>query len=374
VIGADAFVETTTVEGLARVQPEWRDLASRAAEPNVFAGSEFLLPALRLAGAGCPTILLVWPDASRARLIGILALRLPPIGQGLARVWRSEQAGLAGAMFDADLIAVALEAALAWLRARRGVAGLILPAVEPGGAVARAIRALAVRLALPLEEINQRRRAALVLGGGAGFEAALEKKRRKEWARQQRRLAERGRLQTRLAEGADAVERFLALEAKGWKGARGTALSADPRRLDFARAMLGAFAEQRRLQIHELALDGSAIAIGIVLRDGARAFYWKTAYDEAFGEFSPGVQLTLALSRRQEREPGLALVDSCALQDHPMIDRIWPGRIDLVDFALAVGTERGWRLRAWLAAERAASGLRERVKRLANRLRGRKIS
>jgi hypothetical protein len=111
-----------------------------------------------------------------------------------------------------------------------------------------------------------------------------------------------------------------------------------------------------------------------VLRDGARAFYWKTAYDEEFAEFSPGVQLTLALSRRMEREPGLALVDSCALQDHPMIDRIWQGRIEFVDLALAVAAERGGRLRAWLAAERAASGLRERVKRLANRLRGRKIS
>jgi CelD/BcsL family acetyltransferase involved in cellulose biosynthesis len=362
VIGADAFVETTTVEGLARREPEWRDLASRAAEPNVFAGSDFLLPALRLAGAGGPTVLLAWPDESRARLIGVLALRLPPIGHGLARVWRSEQAGLAAAMFDADLIAVALEAALAWLRARPGVAGLILPTVEPGGAVARAVRAMAVRV------------AALVLGGGAGFESALEKKRRKEWARQQRRLAERGRLQTRLAEGADGVERFLALEARGWKGARGTALAADPHRLRFARAMLGAFAERGRLQIHELALDDSAIAIGVVLRDGSRAFYWKTAYDEELGEFSPGVQLTLALSRRLEREPGLALIDSCALQDHPMIDRIWPGRIDLVDLAIAVGPERGWRLRAWLAAERAASGLRERVKRLANRLRGRKIS
>jgi CelD/BcsL family acetyltransferase involved in cellulose biosynthesis len=374
VIGADAFVETTTVEGLARLEPEWRDLASRAAEPNVFAGSEFLLPALRLAGAGRLTVLLVWPDASRARLIGVVALRLPPLGQGLARVWRSEQAGLAAAMFDADRIAAALEAALAWLRERRGVAGLIWAAVEPGGAVANAVHALAVRAALPLEEINPRRRAALVLGGETGFEAALEKKRRKEWARQQRRLTERGRLQTRLAEGADGIERFLALEAKGWKGARGTALAADPRRLGFARAMLGAFAERGRLQIHELALDDSAIAIGVVLRDGARAFYWKTAYDEEFGEFSPGVQLTLALSRRLEREPGLALVDSCALQDHPMIDRIWPGRIDLVDLALAVGAERGGRLRAWLAAERAASGLRERVKRLANRLRGRKRS
>jgi len=367
------FVETATTDDLARREADWQDLATRAAEPNVFAESAFLLSALRLAGAGL-TVLLVWRDASRRGLIGVAALRAPPLGQGLARIWRSEQAGLAAVMFDAELVVEALAAVLAWLRARPGVAGLILPGVERDGALARAVRALSVRAALRLEEANPRRRAALVLGCAAGFEAGLEKKRRKEWARQGRRLAERGRLQARLVEGAEGIERFLALEAKGWKGARGTALGADRGRRAFARAMLGAFTERDRLQIHELVLADSAIAMGVVLRAGARAFYWKTAYDEGVGEFSPGVQLTLALSRGLEREPGLALVDSCALQDHPMIDRIWLGRIELVDFVFAAGEERAWRLGAWLAVERAGSALRERVKRIVNRLRGRKHS
>ena len=370
----DAFVETATIDDLARREPEWRELTTRAAEPNAFAESEFLLPALRLAGTRRLTVLLVWRDASRGQLIGVAALRLPRLGQGLAWVWRSEQAGLGAVAFDADLIIEALAAVLAWLRARSGAAGLVLPGVEPSGALARAARALAVGAALRFEETNLRRRAALVLGGAPGFEAGLDKKRRKEWARQGRRLAERGRLQARLVGGADGIERFLALEAKGWKGARGTALSADPARAAFSHAVLGAFAELGRVQIHELALDDAAIAMGVVLRAGARAFYWKTAYDEGFGEFSPGVQLTLALSRRLEREPGLELVDSCALQDHPMIDRIWPGRIDLVDFAIPVSVERASRLAAWLAAERAGMALRERIKRIVNRLRGRKRS
>ena len=126
------FVETATSDDLARREAEWRDLASRAAEPNAFAESAFLLPALRLAGAGL-TVLLVWRDASRRGLIGVMALRAPPLGQGLARVWRSEQAGLAAVMFDAELIVEALEAVVAWLRIRPGVAGLILPGVEPNG-------------------------------------------------------------------------------------------------------------------------------------------------------------------------------------------------------------------------------------------------
>ena len=367
----DAFVETATHDDLVRREAEWRELATRSAEPNPFAESAFLLPALRLARR--LTVLLVWSDASRRRLIGVLVLRLPRLGHGLARVWRSEQAGLAAVMVDADFVLAALTAVLAWLRAGPGVAGLNFPAVDAGGALASALRTAAIRSGLRLEQTNPRRRAALLVGGPS-FEAAVDKRRRKEWARQGRRLAERGRLEARVVESGEGIERFLRLEAKGWKGARGTALAADPARLVFAREMLGAFAGRGRLRIHEIALDGSPIAMGVVLRAGPSAFYWKTAFDEGFGEFSPGVQITLALSRDLERESGLTLVDSCALQDHPMIDRIWPGRIELVDLVLAVDAGRARRLGAWLAAESAASALRERVKRTFNRLRGRKRS
>ena len=63
----------------------------------------------------------------------------------------------------------------------------------------------------------------------------------------------------------------------------------------------------------------------LVLRSGDRAFYWKTAYDEAYAEYSPGVQLTLELSRAQQRDQRSSLTDSCAIEGHPMIDRLWTG-------------------------------------------------
>jgi hypothetical protein len=125
------------------------------------------------------------------------------------------------------------------------------------------------------------------------------------------------------------------------------------------------------VEVHELALDDAPIASAIVLRSGARAFYWKTAYDERFAEFSPGVQLTLALSRALAAAPGLALIDSCALENHPMIDRIWPGRLALVDVAVSAAPGRPWRFAVWLAAERALADARERLKFLVVRWRGR---
>ena len=53
-----------------------------------------------------------------------------------------------------------------------------------------------------------------------------------------------------------------------------------------------------------------------------------------------------------------------------MIDRIWPGRLEFVDLAIAPTPEGAARLGAWLAADRLARQARERLKRIVNRLRG----
>lgn len=374
--GDAPFVETPDPHDLARCEAAWLDLAARAAEPNVFAEGAFLVPALlRLAPTGRVTTLLVWSDAAQSALIGVAALEFSRLPLGLARVWQSEQAGLAAIALDRDAAERALSAILAWIgRERRGVLGLLLPCVETNGAIDRAVHALATRESLRLETLNARRRAALPAGPTPLFEAGLDKKRRKEWARQRRRLAERGRVELRDADGAGGVEAFLALEEKGWKGARGSALGADAARAAFTREMLARFAARGQLRIHSLSLDGEPIAIGLALRSGARAFYWKTAYDERFSEYSPGLQLTLDLSRRLECEPGLTLVDSCAISGHPMIERLWRARLELVDLALALraGPARGFAL--GLAAAKAKTRLKDLAKRALNRLLRRKRS
>ena len=173
-----------------------------------------------------------------------------------------------------------------------------------------------------------------------GFEGALPKKRLKEWARQFRRLKERGEIGFRTASDEAAIEKFLALEARGWKGAQHTALAADADLAAFARSMLAGFAAEGKLAIHLLEVDGEPVAAGLTLRAGDRAFYWKTAYDEAYAEYSPGLQLTLELSRLQQRDPAIAATDSCAIEGHPMIDRLWSARLALVDCVIADASGR----------------------------------
>jgi CelD/BcsL family acetyltransferase involved in cellulose biosynthesis len=361
--GEAAFVETPDLHDLTRFEAAWRDLAARAAEPNVFAESDFLLPALaRLAPAGRVTTLMIWNGATREKLIGVAAIlppRLPLLG--LSRVWLGEQAALPAMLIDRDATETAVSAVLAWVASGRlRAAGLLIPTLAPGGPIGAALAAIAAREGRRIASFAERQRASLPAGRAAGFEASLDKKRRKEWARQRRRLAERGRLESRALEGTSGIEAFLALEGRGWKGERGSALAASAGLAAFTREMLARFAMRGDLRIQALILDGEPIAVGLALRSGARAFYWKTTYDERYAGHSPGVLMSIDFSSRLERETGLTLIDSCALPGHPMIDRLWLGRLDLVDFAAACSP--GFTLA--LAAIRAERRLRASVKRV----------
>ena len=58
-------------------------------------------------------------------------------------------------------------------------------------------------------------------------------------------------------------------------------------------------------------------------------FTFKTVFDEAFARFSPGVQIQLDNLDILTR-PDIAWMDSCAVEDHPMIDSLWTGRRSIV--------------------------------------------
>ena len=78
----------------------------------------------------------------------------------------------------------------------------------------------------------------------------------------------------------------------------------------------------------------SPVAAGIVLRHQDRAFFFKIGVDERFAKFSPGVQLTLDLTRHLCADPAIASADSTASPDHPMINPIWRGRFAIGDVLL----------------------------------------
>jgi hypothetical protein len=100
----------------------------------------------------------------------------------------------------------------------------------------------------------------------------------------------------------------------------------------------------------------------------------ETGYDESFAEFSPGVLLTLDLSQKQQDDPKIATTDSCAIEGHPMIDRLWPDRLALVDWLVAIRPGGGIWLNAWLSNRRLVRRAKQSLKPFLYRLLGRKRS
>jgi CelD/BcsL family acetyltransferase involved in cellulose biosynthesis len=164
---------------------------------------------------------------------------------------------------------------------------------------------------------------------------ALGAKKLKELRRQRNRLAEHGAVSFDVARTPDdvasAVEIFLTLEASGWKAARGTALMQDDGDAGFVRRAALALAERGQCEVVSLRAGDTPVAAAIVLKHQDRAFYFKLGVDERFAKLSPGVQLTLDVTRHLCADPAIAMGDSTANADHPMINPIWRGRLAIGD-------------------------------------------
>jgi CelD/BcsL family acetyltransferase involved in cellulose biosynthesis len=228
---------------------------------------------------------------------------------------------------------------LALLQAARetGARALLLREVALDGAAMKAFKAVLRGEGLRPRILDWHLRASLDATRDADdlLRDALSGRKLKELRRQRHRLAEHGTVAFDVARSpqdvAVALEVFLKLEAGGWKGERGTALAQVEGDAAFIRRATRALAESGQCEIATLRTGDTPVAAGIVLRHQARAFFFKIAVDERFAKTSPGVQLTLELTRHFCADPAIASVDSTASPDHPMINPIWRGRFAIGD-------------------------------------------
>ena len=181
--------------------------------------------------------------------------------------------------------------------------------------------------------------------------------------RQRRLLGDDVVLRDRTGDPA-AVEDFLALEALGWKGRAGTAMAARDGHAGLLRDLVRASPEV--CQVFSLEVDGRAAAVQVNLRRGRTSWCFKTAYDERLRAASPGLLLMLDVISAFHDDPGLDVVDSCAVPGHPMADRVMPDRRPLATVllplrpggALAAGAVpqlAGWKTRLVPAPRTARS-------------------
>lgn len=320
--------------------PAWTALAADAVEANACYLPFWALAVSRHArGRNDALALTAFDTTAPDRLTGLMpvrwASRALSLPVPLLVSWNA-YAPFSAPLLDRDC---AIEAAGALLDAAKaaGARGLLLQSTTTGGAAFAAIRVALQRRGLAPKIMRSFHRAGLDARKDADtvLREALSAKKLKELRRQRHRLEDIGPVAFEVASAPErigpALEAFLALEDKGWKGERGTALLRHPGDAAFIREAAPALAARGQFEIVSLTRNGETLASGLILRDAGRAFFFKIAMDESWARTSPGVQLTLDLTRHLCADPAIAFADSTADGEHPMIDHIWRERIEIAD-------------------------------------------
>jgi CelD/BcsL family acetyltransferase involved in cellulose biosynthesis len=323
----------------------WRALAERAAEPNGYHLPDWELAVNASArGRTGVSALRAWSDISLTpdgalRLIGLVpvisfwrAYRIP-----LPALVSADPYGTLGTPLLDRACASEAVAGLMYQARKAGAHALLLRDVALDGAAMKAFAEVLKQGGMRPRVLQSFIRASLDATRDADelLHDALGAKKLKELRRQRHRLAEHGAVRFEVARTpeavAPAIETFLRLEASGWKGMRGTALMQDEGDACFIRRATVALAERGQCEIVTLRAGNTPVAAAIVPRHQDRAFYFKLGVNEDFAKLSPGVQLTLDLTRHLCADPAIASADSTAGANHPMINPIWRGRFEIGD-------------------------------------------
>ena len=342
-------VEWRWLADLLPVEDDWRDLAARALEPNIFYEPGFALAAAALFGNDVGAVL-VWSGTTPRKLLGFFPARISERRYGLKLPvlvgWTHPYGPLGTPLVEREAAEPVIAAWLSHIAGDPSLPGLVLlPLVAEDEAFAAALGAILGRTQMPCADFARHHRALLAPRADHShyLENALSAHRHRELRRSGRRLSDAGALlftaASEPAAVAAGIEDFLALEASGWKGEAGTAAAYHEEVTSFIKTALPALAAEGKIAIHRLLLDGRPIAAAITLHSGDTAWYWKTAYDENFARFAPGVLLSAALTEELADNAAIARTDSCAAPGNTMLDHIWSERLALCNRMIAVRPE-----------------------------------
>lgn len=352
---------------------QWRRLADRAAEPNPYAGPDMALAAAaQLSGGAEAALLSVRRDGAMTFALPVARYHAHPrVPVPILGAWQRPYPPLATPLLDAEHGVAAWRAIRAALGTRLRAAWLLIDPMTADGPVARALHATSETSgggALGPRSTHTWQRGAVFRDRGP---AEPSGRTRRNLARRRRNLAALLGTEPQVGfwSGAnqpptELTDRFLALEAAGWKGRAGTALADDPGAAAFFRDMLDRHRADDALEIVTLHAGRRLIAATVNLRAGDGVFCHKTAYDERFHACTPGRLLVQDSIRLFFENTDCRVMDSCASADSQIANQMFTDRIDMASMIIP-GTTAASQVaaRAFLTARTARAGLSRRLHR-----------
>ncbi|MCA9079702.1 MAG: GNAT family N-acetyltransferase [Planctomycetaceae bacterium] len=330
----------------------WTQLAARALEPNSFYEPWFFLPAIEAFDQRERwAILVVETDDPAPNWLGFFpfvhAGRFPVPRLAL---WRHPHTLLTTPLLDHAQAHEALGAVVEFLSTTSRLPALIeLPQIAIDGPFRQLLVDIQRERLLTTFHRDVHNRALLRqprpgnVGDSISAETYLQQclggHHLRELRRQRRRLADQGMLELRQLRTHGQigmwVEWFLDLESRGWKGREGTAMLQLPAEAQFFRKMVASGFKAGRIEMLGLFVRGEPIALKCNLLASPGSFSFKIAFDEQLARCSPGVQLETD-HLNEFLGSDLEWMDSCAVAEHKMINRIWKDRRTIANVTLAV--------------------------------------
>jgi hypothetical protein len=342
------------LQTLSGFVPAWEELAATALEPNVFYEHWMLLPALEAFGAGkdLRVVLVLVHDPHNAdvpaKLGGLFPLELI---RGFRRLkvsalslWQHVHCYVCTPLVRADTARECMVEFFQWFRSGGASASLMeLGCISGDGPFHKMLVDLINEIGLLSWATDTFTRGLWREGYDkkTNPESAVSGDLRRRLRRKEKRLSEHGRVEHLVLRPEDDVGRwideFLRIEASGWKGRRGSALaSSECGRRYFTEIASSAFRRGRLLMLG-LNFDGRAIARRCAFVAGEGSFAFKTAYDEAFADFSPGAMLEMDSIQQLQALPDVRWMDSCAAADNFLINRLSNDRKTIQSLAVGSG-------------------------------------
>ena len=361
-------------DDLPRLLPAWEDLCSRAVEDNVYYSPRYAQSLLRTVAMKRDVgFAAVWDGLTLVALLPFRTARIPtPLLRPDGWAWGTEYTFSCTPLLDRVQSLEAADALLDVLASvRRGE--WLLPTLNVHGEACQAMVGALERRGFPRVLVNHFERATVERG--LSFEEHMQgrvsPKRRKELARCRRKLEALGSVKHQTFSFGDGLETalaaFLEIEARGWKGQRGTALACKPETLSFAQQAFTGDESSSICRADVLTLNDVPIAVNLAVIAGSTAFTVKGCFDENYRSYGAGLLLEVEVLRSFLSEGWASRLDAATSGAH-VIDDLWPGRIEVADLMFSLSPRHPrQRLSGLKRTNQVRTDLKARAKRSISR-------
>ena len=125
------------------------------------------------------------------------------------------------------------------------------------------------------------------------------------------------------------------MENTGWKQESGSSLLSCEKETALYRQIVRNAFVKGDLVFTRLCIDEKPIAYTLDITAPPWGFCLKSAIDQDYRKYSPGVMLEVETLKFHNSQNRLSLIDSCTSPDNAMLNELWPDRKPICDIVIA---------------------------------------